>query len=91
MFKFLLMIAVLFVLMMFLMGFSVFRTIKRGLFGSSDASSQRRRSQQRNQRTTNTNGGNSNRSETVDPSNTPQRKKIFTKDDGEYVDYEEIK
>jgi hypothetical protein len=91
MFKFLFMIILLFALMMFLMGFSVVRTIKRGLFGSAD-NSQRRRSQQRRQ-TTNQNQGNASNanSETVDPSGARPRKKIFTKDEGEYVDYEEIK
>ncbi|MDL2309721.1 DUF4834 family protein [Parabacteroides sp. OttesenSCG-928-B22] len=83
MFRFLIICVSFFAILMFLMGFSVFRTLKEIFFGSSQkraASNQRRRptepsAQQRRQ----------------EPEPPTQRKKIFAKDEGEYVDYEEVK
>ncbi|RHJ90794.1 DUF4834 family protein [Parabacteroides bouchesdurhonensis] len=86
MFKFLFVIFFFFILLVFLMGFSILRTFKNIFFGSGSsnkATEQRRRS-------------NSNRTTASDrysnDENRPQhRKKIFPKDEGEYVDYEEVK
>ncbi|GHT37087.1 hypothetical protein FACS189415_2720 [Bacteroidia bacterium] len=63
------------VLLVLLMGFSVLRTLKNAIFGSSEPKRSTSSRQQQRQTT----------------QKKPPRKKIFTKDDGEYVDYEEVK
>ncbi|MDL2281971.1 DUF4834 family protein [Parabacteroides sp. OttesenSCG-928-G06] len=82
MIRFLLICVFFFVILMFLMGFSVFRTFREIFFGSP----KRRASATQNSRTNNQ----STQQQRPD-NNPPQRKKIFTKDEGEYVDYEEMK
>ncbi|MCD7975962.1 MAG: DUF4834 family protein [Tannerellaceae bacterium] len=85
MFKFLFMIFFLFLLLVFLMGFSILRTFKNLLFGSGNKgqkSEQRRRTGNRQ-----TSGQQRSRNEYT----TSQKKKIFTPDEGEYIDYEEVK
>lgn len=81
MIRFLLILFVMFLLLMFLMGFSIIRTFRNILGGNTKktSSQQYRRSDSRQQTHT--------RREPAQPS----RKKIFAKDDGEYVDYEEVK
>ncbi|MDL2208247.1 DUF4834 family protein [Parabacteroides sp. OttesenSCG-928-O15] len=82
MFRFLLICVSLFLIMMFLMGFSVFKTLREIFFGSSGkrtATNQRSRS-----------AGQSAQQPRQEEQQ-PQRKKIFAKDEGEYVDYEEVK
>lgn len=86
MFKFLFVMFFFFILLVFLMGFSILRTFKNMLFGSGSNSG--KKGEQRRQ----TNGGQQ------PPHNTTEedyasvnRKKIFTKDEGEYVDFEEVK
>ena len=81
MFKFLFFIFFLFLLLLFLMGFSVLRSFKRFFFGESDRSENSRPHNQRS----------SSRAAEETRSRATQRKKIFTQDDGEYVDYEEVK
>ena len=68
MFKFLFVMFFFFILLVFLMGFSILRTFKNILFGSGSSG---KKGEQRRQ--------------------TSSRKKIFAKDEGEYVDYEEVK
>lgn len=82
MFKFLFFIFFLFLLLLFLMGFSVLRSFKRFFFGESDRSENSR--PHHNQRSS------SRAAEETRRSRATQRKKIFTQDDGEYVDYEEV-
>ena len=81
-----------FILLVFLMGFSILRTFKNIFFGSGNST---RKGEQRRQTNSNTSG---HRSTTTtarddDDDRTPyvHRKKIFAKDEGEYVDYEEVK
>ena len=92
MFKFLFVIFFFFILLVFLMGFSILRTFKNIFFGSGNST---RKGEQRRQTNSNTSG---HRSTTTtarddDDDRTPyvHRKKIFAKDEGEYVDYEEVK
>jgi len=83
MIQFLLILFLVFVLMIFSLGFSVVRLILRFLFGSrttSPNSSSRRESHNQQQRGTSDN--NNTRKNTS---------KVFQKDEGEYVDFEEIK
>ena len=79
MFKFLFVIFFFFILLVFLMGFSILRTFKNIFFGSGNST---RKGEQRRQTNSNTSG---HRTPYV------HRKKIFAKDEGEYVDYEEVK
>lgn len=101
MFKFIFFIFFFFVLLVLLMGFSVIRTIKRILFGSGN-SRQTYQKQNRNTSSGRSANGNYNQSrrpssdyaeaEDYDETNLYKRhKKVFGKDEGEYVDYEEIK
>ena len=83
MFKFLFFIFFLFVLLLFLMGFSIFRTIKKVFFGGNDP---RRESRGHHAGS----GRRSDRMYDQRPTEEKRKKKIFTKDDGEYVDYEEV-
>ena len=83
MFKFLFVIFSVFILLLFLMGFSVFRVLKSLFFGSGN--NERKTQQQRRQ----SNRTSSNQQYTQQE--TSQRKKIIEKDEGEYVDYEEVK
>ena len=80
MFKFLFVIFFFFILLVFLMGFSILRTFKNIFFGSGNST------RKGEQRTTTT-------ARDDDDDRTPyvHRKKIFAKDEGEYVDYEEVK
>ncbi len=89
MFKFLFVVFFLFLLLVFLMGFSILRTFKNIFFGSStdrkkeEYRSANNRSQASSSQHTSATG------EDARPSH--RRKKIFGKDEGEYVDYEEVK
>ncbi|MDH6312689.1 hypothetical protein M2137_001464 [Parabacteroides sp. PFB2-10] len=82
MFRFLIICVFFFVILMFLMGFSVFKTLREIFFGSSGkraASNQRSRPSSQSAQ------------QPRQEEQPPQRKKIFAKDEGEYVDYEEVK
>jgi len=81
MFKFLFLIFGFFLLLVLLLGFSVIRTFKRVLFGSSNSETNRRHA------------SSANRQQQSAPREEPvsSRKKLFTKEDGEYIDYEEVK
>ena len=81
MFKFLFVMFFFFILLVFLMGFSILRTFKNILFGSGSSG---KKGEQRRQ----TSGYSSAREEYASQGS---RKKIFAKDEGEYVDYEEVK
>ncbi|MDR0430821.1 MAG: DUF4834 family protein [Tannerellaceae bacterium] len=85
MFKFLFFIVFFIVLMTLMLGFSFLRTLKRILFGESE--NEKRARQQRQAAKNASNQRNAKQKENT----TSSRKKIFTKEDGEYVDYEEIK
>ena len=78
MIKFFIVIFLFFILMVLMLGFSVVRTIGRVLFGSSSHrnEAQRRRQQQKKQQTK--------------EKRSSSHKKIFGKDEGEYIDYEEV-
>ena len=92
MFKFLFVIFFFFILLVFLMGFSILRTFKNLFFGSGNSTPKGERHRQTNSNTS----GHHSASATVrddDDNRTSyvHRKKIFAKDEGEYVDYEEVK
>ena len=86
MFKFLFVIFFFFILLVFLMGFSILRTFKNIFFGSGNSTHKGEQRRQTNSSTTTT-------ARDDDDDRTPyvHRKKIFAKDEGEYVDYEEVK
>lgn len=77
-----------FILLVFLMGFSILRTFKNILFGSG--SSNGKRGEQRRQTSTNSSRQQSYNTAEEDYASA-NRKKIFAKDEGEYVDFEEVK
>ena len=89
MFKFFFVIFFFIILLGFLLGFSVLRMLKNILFGSG--SKDKRATGQR--RTTNNSQAESRSSarDEQEYARSGSRKKIFTKDEGEYVDYEEVK
>lgn len=79
-----------FILLVFLMGFSVLRTFKNILFGRGDSG--KKSGGQRRQTSSNSAQQRSNTSEMEEEAaRAAARKKIFTKEEGEYVDYEEVK
>lgn len=83
MIKFILVILLFFGLMVLLLGFSVIRSLKSLFFGSSSPSSkQRQHTSQREQQ---------KRTSYTQQSYNMTRKKLFEKDEGEYVDYEDVK
>lgn len=83
MFKFIFVLFFMFLLLLFLLGFSVIRTFKNILFGKGGSTNSRGQKRQtsnhRQQHSSNS------RQETTN------RKKIISNDEGEYVDYEEVK
>ena len=79
MFKLLIFIIALFGLMVLLFGFSVFRMLFGALLGGKKKQRSGRNTQQRAQR---------NQSQSNKANNAP---KIITPDEGEYVDFEEVK
>jgi hypothetical protein len=79
MFKFLFLLFGFFLLLVLLLGFSVIRTFKRILFGAPKTETGRRH--------TNPTAGQQQTCGRICRS----QEKLFTKDDGEYVDYEEVK
>lgn len=84
MFKFLFVLFFFFILLLALMGFSVLRMFKNFLFGTgSDEQKTKKRHQSSHT--------SSRSSYQEEPTVHVHRKKIFTEDDGEYVDYEEVK
>ena len=84
MFKFLFILFFFFLLLLFLMGFSILRSFKRFFFGSGD---DRHRSASRHSSASPARKGRT----VYEEPNRPTRRKIFNKDEGEYVDYEEVK
>lgn len=84
MFKFLFVMFFFFILLVFLMGFSILRTIKNILFGNGNNG----RKEEQRSRSYETRSNNSARNERTSQTS---RKKIFAEDEGEYVDYEEVK
>ena len=94
MFKFLFFIVFLFFLLVFLLGFSLLRGLKRFLFG--DGGNQRQQTYQRrttsgSQKTSSTDSY-ANAEEVEDPPHSwKRRRKIYSQNEGEYVDYEEVK
>lgn len=76
-----------FILLIFLMGFSVFRVFRNIFFGTDtnvNKNNNKRNQSDRYDYSQNTSSNNKQ------PSSS-SRKKIFGKDEGEYVDYEEVK
>lgn len=89
MFKFLFVMFFFFILLVFLMGFSILRTFKNMLFGNG--SNNRKKGEQRRQTNTYTSDQQPPHAPHEEDYSHPNRKKIFTKDEGEYVDFEEVK
>ncbi|MCC8095153.1 MAG: DUF4834 family protein [Tannerellaceae bacterium] len=85
MFKFLFMMFFMFILLVFLMGFSILRTIKNVLFGSGS------KEQKNGQRRKTSRKPTSEQQRSRNEDTASQKKKIFTQEEGEYVDYEEVK
>jgi flagellar biosynthesis/type III secretory pathway M-ring protein FliF/YscJ len=83
MFKFLFIIFLIFVLFVFLFGFSIVRLLFGGLFSPRPGQNQQRTTQQQQ-----TQNRDKNKTQTSSKSNA---KKIIDSDEGEYVDYVEIK
>ena len=88
MFKFLFVMFFFFILLVFLMGFSILRTFKNMLFGSGSSSG--KKGEQRRQ-TSSYSGGQQHSHAAEDDYASANRQKIFAKDEGEYVDFEEVK
>ena len=86
MFKFLFVLFFFFILLLVLMGFSVLRMFKNFLFGSESSGRKSKKGHQ-----TSHTSSRSSSSSREEPTVHVHRKKIFTEDDGEYVDYEEVK
>lgn len=89
MFKFLFIMFFFFILLVFLMGFSILRTFKNMLFGSSNKG--KKEAGQRRQTNHYTSGSRDGSRHEQEHARSGSRKKIFAKDEGEYVDYEEVK
>ena len=90
MFKFLFVMFFFFLLLVFLMGFSVLRTVKNILFGSGNKG--KKSGGQRRQESDYSSGSRGHSASAGDyNSRQASRKKIFAKEEGEYVDYEEVK
>ncbi|MBP3518057.1 MAG: DUF4834 family protein [Parabacteroides sp.] len=87
MFKFLFVMFFFFILLVFLMGFSILRTFKNILFGNGNS----KKCEQRRQTSGYSSNTRSNSSARDEYASQSSRKKIFAKDEGEYVDYEEVK
>ncbi len=83
MLKFLLIILLFFLLLFILLGFSLFRTVKKVLFGST--SSTKTRTQPRN-----TYGKEKQDQKETTSYTAKVKKKIFSREEGEYVEYEEV-
>ena len=77
MFKFFFFIVFFVVLLLLLAGFSVIRTIKTFLFGDNSQHQQKRKP--------------SSKQQSRQVYEEPVRKKVIGEDEGEYVDYEEVK
>ncbi len=90
MFKFLLVIFFLFLFLIFLMGFSIVRGVKNFLFGGGDNYTKK---QTHHKRTSNSSNSNSQRysSSQYEDNTYREKKKVYSRDEGEYVDYEEVK
>lgn len=73
MFKFILFIFFFIILLGFLAGFSIIRSIRNLLFGPPQGARNNRKQRR------------------TGPDKQASRKKIFKKDEGEYIDYEEVK
>jgi len=78
MFKFFILTIATFCLLGFLFGFSVLRMMFRAIFGIKNDT---RKFSSKQQKSNNTNN----------QKNTSSNKKVFSRDEGEYVDYEEVK
>ena len=72
------------------MGFSVLRTVKRILFGGGGNTRKEGAYRQAGNKASGRNTTTTTAQEDVKNPNI-DRRKIFTKEDGEYVDYEEVK
>ncbi|MDR1918089.1 MAG: DUF4834 family protein [Tannerellaceae bacterium] len=81
MLKFIFFIFFFVIVLCFLAGFSIIRTIRDALFGPPSGA--------RNSKQHRTTGKNTSRGQTH--ASAQPRKKIFRKDEGEYTDYEEVK
>lgn len=83
MFKFIFAMFFLFLILVFLMGFSILRTVRDLFLGKGRNTPHKQRGKNR---------PTSERPSSYSYEQSPnQRKKLFTEEDGEYVDYEEIK
>lgn len=82
--KFLFLIFLIFVLFVFLFGFSILRTIARILFGT-------RSKQQPTSSGTYSKSDHKSTHTNQQQTKSSQQKKIFTPDEGEYIEYEEVK
>ena len=86
MFKFFILMIIFFVLILFAVMFSIIRMVKNALFGPSDKQTNNDNSRMRSEYRSESN----NQSRSSNEYSSQNRKKIFSKDDGEYVDYEDV-
>ena len=91
MFKFLFVMFFMFLVLVFLMGFSFVRTLKEILFGRGKKTTRKEQRRQTKRTSTTQQRQSPHSSANVRAEAIRSRKKLFTPDDGEYVDYEEIK
>ena len=71
-----------------ILGFSALRMLKRLLFGNGNNNAKKAQKRQQTNESSSTRQQQSHARESYTPT---QRKKIFTPDEGEYVDYEDVK
>lgn len=90
MLKFLAIAFLFFMLMLSLLGFSVIRMIKRTFFGGGGGGNEKK-GQQRRQASASSSEQQQKKQYREESASNLQRKKIFTKEEGEYVDYEEVR
>lgn len=91
MFKFIFVIFFFCILLVCLLGFSVLRTIKNVLFGSGNSNAKKGKQKRKKSNSSASSAQNQSRTTAEETYAAANRKKIFTKDEGEYVDFEEVK
>lgn len=88
MFKFLIVSFFMFVVLMALMGFSVLRMLRNFFFGNPDA---HKKKTSQGHRSSSSSSSSSRRNQRYREEEYHPKRKIISDDEGEYVDYEEIK
>lgn len=94
MFKFIAFLFLIFLFLLTLMGFTIVRSIKQFFFGGNNNKQSHRQQQHRTSPRSDSNRSQSSfyadEENSIHPNDRP-RCKVYGKDEGEYVDYEEVK